>query len=105
MGIFNFLERQLHILFIVMIINIMTTVVHGEIINKINALVQRFVFEKMPDQRRCLHNLIQRCCIKYYYGQNNISNQVFHTLNLGLTSGIKKEKCNLITLKVINFDY
>ena len=49
MSIFNFLERQLHILFIVMIINIMTTVVHGEIINKINALVQRFVFEKMPD--------------------------------------------------------
>lgn len=60
-----FFEGQLHVLFIIIIIQIISPIVHGQKINKADLLVKRFMFGEMRNKRRELQYLMQGCCIKY----------------------------------------
>ena len=39
MGIFDFLKGQLHVLFIIVIVNVLTTVMHCQIIYKVDIVI------------------------------------------------------------------
>ncbi len=47
---FKLFERQLHVLFIIIIIHIFTPVMHVHKVDKANAIVQGFMFCKMLDK-------------------------------------------------------
>jgi hypothetical protein len=47
---FNFLERQLHVFFVVIIVQIFAPIMHGKEVDKAHILIQGLMFQKMPDQ-------------------------------------------------------
>ncbi len=59
-GMLNFelLERQLHVLFIIVIIEIVAPVMHGKEVHEADLVVQRFMFYKMLQQGRYLQHLV-----------------------------------------------
>lgn len=56
---FKLLERQLHVLLVVIIIQILAPVMHGKEVRKADILIKRLVFGKVPDERREFQYLIQ----------------------------------------------
>lgn len=69
---FNFLKRQLHIFFVIIIIEVIPAVMHSHEIEDADVLVQRFVLYKMLNKRGELQNLIQGSCIKNDYCKDDM---------------------------------
>jgi len=69
---FHFLKRQLHVFFVIVIIEVLAAIMHRKKINETNIVVQCFVLSKMADKRWKFQYLIQRCGIKYYDAQDDM---------------------------------
>lgn len=69
---FYFLERQLHVFFIIIIVQIIPAIMHRHEIQDTDILVQGFVLDKMFDEGRKFQNLIQGCRIKNYNREDDM---------------------------------
>lgn len=67
-----FLERQLHVFFIIIIIQVIPAVMHRHEIQDADILVEGFVLDKMLDEGRKFQNLIQGGCIKNYNREDDM---------------------------------
>jgi hypothetical protein len=61
----NFFEWQLHILFIIVIVQVVAPIVHRQKVGETYVLIQRFVLCEMDDQKRQPKYLTQRGGIQY----------------------------------------
>jgi len=86
-------KRKLHILFVIIVVQVFTPVMHRKEVDEAYFLIYRLVFQIMPDQRGGFHHLIQRSCIQDDDHQHDISDKSFHVLNLGCLVCIRKGKC------------
>ncbi len=64
---FHLFERQLHVLVVVIIIDILSQVMHGKEVGEGNFVVERLVFLEMPEQQGHLVHLAQRGSIQDNY--------------------------------------
>lgn len=62
-----FLEGQLHVLFIVVVIDILSEVMHGKEVGKSNGVVQQLVFREVLDEQRHFVHLAQRGSVQDNY--------------------------------------
>lgn len=64
---FYLFERQLHILFVVIVVDVLSEVMHGEEVGESNFPVERLVLGKMFEQQRHPVHLAQRSSIQDDY--------------------------------------
>lgn len=64
---FDLLERQLHILIVVVIVQVLSQVMHGKEVGEGDFAIERLVLGEMPEKQRHLVYLAQRSRIQDYY--------------------------------------
>jgi len=75
-------KRQLHVFYIIIVVQILSPIMHGKILDKIYGRIQAFMLDKMLVKFGNLYQLMERSRLTYQQYEHAINEKPFHAVKL-----------------------